>query len=144
MTRYAVAGALLALGLGGALLADEKALKELEGTYRAVALIREGKDAPAEFTRGVTLRIAADEMTFTVKEKSFPAKIAVDPGKKPATIDIAPTDGPEKGRTFPGIYKVEKGELVLAFTEKGDRPTEFTGEGDVLLVRLRRDPKAGK
>ena len=59
--------------------------------------------------------------------------------KSPATIDIAPLDGPEKGKTFPGIYKFENGELWLVFAEKGDRPADFKGEGEgVMVVKLLR------
>lgn len=141
MKRFAVAGVLMALTAGGAALADEKVLKELEGTYKVVAMTKDGKDAPDEFRDTVTVKIAGDEMTFTIKDKAYPAKVKVDPKKKPAEIDISPTDGPEKGKTFPGIYKTEKGELVMAFVEKGDRPTEFKGDGVVLLVRLKREAK---
>ena len=144
MKRFAVAGVLSAVSLVAFVRADDKTLKELEGTYKAVAMTKDGKDAPDEFVGAVTVKIAADELTFTIKEKSFPAKIKVDPTKKPATIDIAPSDGPEKGKTFLGIYKVEKGELVLAFAEKGERPAEFKGDGDAVLVRLKREPKKDK
>lgn len=129
------------LGLGGIALADDKPLAELEGSYTATSLTRDGKAEPDTVVSTVSLKIAADEMTFTVKGKMFPSKIKVDPKAKPATIDIAPTDGPEKGRTFPGIYQVEKGGLVLAFTESGDRPADFKGADGVLVVRLKRDAK---
>ena len=104
----------------------------------------DGQDNPIATT--FAAKFFDDEVSFTVvlqedgKEKTnmHPAKIKVDATRTPATIDIAPLDGPEKGRTFPGIYKFEKGELVLVFAEKGDRPTDFSGEGEVLFVRLRR------
>lgn len=139
MKRFAVVGVVLAVGL--VLRADDRPRPELDGMYRALSMTREGKAEPDGLVSTVSVKIAADELTFTVKDKTFPAKIKVDPKAKPATIDISPTDGPEKGRTFPGIYKVEDGRLMLAFTERGDRPTEFKGEGGVLLVRLERSTK---
>jgi uncharacterized protein (TIGR03067 family) len=141
MTRFAAVGLVLVLAASGALTADEKGPAGLDGTYQAVAMTREGKDEPADRVAEVRLTITGSELTFSVKKKSFPAKITVNPKAKPAAIDIAPTDGPEKGKTFLGIYKVEDDELLLAFTEKGDRPTEFKGEGDVLFVRLKRGEK---
>ncbi|MDB5311357.1 MAG: hypothetical protein JWO38_5559 [Gemmataceae bacterium] len=141
MKRFAVVGVALALAFSGGLSADDKVPAGLEGTYKAVALTRDGKDEPADLVAGVKMKITGGEMIFSVKDKSFPAKFKVDSKAKPATIDIAPSDGPEKGKTFPGIYKVEDDELLIAFTEKGDRPTEFKGENGVLLFRLKRDEK---
>ena len=125
----------------GVSLAAEAPLAELEGSYKAVALSRDGKDESAELVASVAVKIAAEDLTFTVKDKTFPAKIKVDAKARPATIDIAPSDGPEKGRTFLGIYKIEKGELAIAFTERGDRPTAFKAEDGVLLVKLKKDEK---
>jgi uncharacterized protein (TIGR03067 family) len=144
MYRFAVAAVLMGLSVGGVILADEKAFKELEGTYRPLAIVKDGKEASEEFRDSVTVKFASDELTFTIKDKSYPAKIKVNPAKKPAHIDITPSDGPEKGRTFPGIYKVEKSELLLAFVEKGERPTEFKGEGNAVLFRLTREKKEKK
>lgn len=139
MSRVALAGVVFALGLAGPLAADDATLKTLAGSYTAVALNKDGKDAPAAVVAEMKAKIEKDEITFTVKDKEFPAKLKVDPTKTPHHLDFAPTEGPEKGRTFPGIYKLEKGELVLAFTEKADRPADFTGAKDVLVVRLKKD-----
>jgi uncharacterized protein (TIGR03067 family) len=140
MKHITLVGVVLAFGL--TLRAADMPPPALDGTYKAVTLTREGKDEPAAVVDTVTLKIAGDEFTFSAKGKTFPAKIKVDPKAKPAAIDISPSDGPEKGHTFPGIYKVENGELWLAFTERGDRPTEFKGTGGTLLVRLKREAKA--
>ena len=140
MKRFAVAGLVLMLGISG-LLADDSDLKGLEGSYKAVALVFAGKDAPADTLSNTTVKITGDELAIVIKDRTKTAKIKIDPKAKPAHIDISPTDGPEKGKTFPGIYKIEKGELTIAFTEKGDRPTGFKAEGDVGLLRLKRDEK---
>ena len=140
---------LVILAASASLQGDEKALKELEGTYKAIVLKKDGQEMPADIVSGFSVRFKDDEVNFTVrkmedgKEKvtMHPAKIKVDAKKMPATIDISPLDGPEKGRTFLGIYKFENGELWLVFAEKGDRPTEFTSEGEVLFARLKRDEK---
>ena len=141
MTRFA-AGVVLALGFAGLGRGDDAAPKGLDGAYKALALVRDGKDAPAEVVAATTMKVAGDELTITVKDKIFPAKIKLDAAKKPAHVDVSPSDGPDKGRTFPGIYKIEKGELVLSFAETGDRPTEFKGEDAQTLLRFKRDDKA--
>jgi uncharacterized protein (TIGR03067 family) len=141
MKRTIPAAVVFAFALSGLPAADAPPLKQIEGSYRAVSVSRDGKDAPADLVDAMKAKIAADELTITVKDKSHTAKIKVDPKAKPAAIDIAPSDGPDKGHTFPGIYKVEDGRLVIAFTERGDRPTEFKGGDGVLLIKLKREEK---
>ena len=124
---------------------DDSPLKPLEGTYSATAVSKGGKDVPEEFRKELGCMIAGDQLTFTVKGKEMPAKVAkIDAKAKPATIDLAPTDGPEKGKTFLGIYSYQDGELTLAFTEKGDRPTDFTGAHDATVVKLKKVAKKDK
>ncbi|MBX9624593.1 MAG: TIGR03067 domain-containing protein [Gemmataceae bacterium] len=144
MARILAAGAVFAVLAGGAVLADDKALKELDGAYKATALTKGGKVAPDDLVAGTTATFAGGELTVTVNGKAFPSKVKVDPSKKPAHIDISPTDGPEKGKTFPGVYKLDKGELVIAFAERpgADRPKDFTGDADATVLKLKRaDPK---
>lgn len=111
----------------------------LEGSYKAISLTREGKAEPESVVSTVALKVAGDELTFTAKGKTFPAKFKLNPKAKPAAIDISPSEGPEKGQTFLGIYKLDKGELQIAFAERGDRPTDFKGEGKTVLVRLKKE-----
>ena len=138
MTRLTLAGVVFALGVAAPLAADDATLKGLAGTYKAVSVLKDGKEAPPDVVTGFGVKIEKDEITFSVKGKEFPAKLRVDPKKAPPHLDLSPADGPDKGRTFPGIYALEKGELVLAFTERADRPTDFAGGPDVLVVRLKK------
>jgi uncharacterized protein (TIGR03067 family) len=140
MIRFAVASVAVLVGLG-VVLAEDNDLKALQGSYKLESLSIMGKDAPAEIVANTTVKITGDELAIAIKDTTKTAKIKIDPKAKPAHIDISPSDGPEKGKTFPGIYKIEKGELVIAFTEKGDRPTDFKGEGDVGVLRLKRTEK---
>ena len=118
---------------------DDSPLKPLEGMYSATTVSKGGKDAPEEFRKELGCKVAGDQLTFSVKGKEMPAKVArVDAKAKPATNDIVPTDGPEKGKTFLGIYSYQDGELTLAFTEKGDRPTDFTGANNATVVKLKK------
>jgi uncharacterized protein (TIGR03067 family) len=143
MKRFAAAGGLMAVALVGVTLADEKALKELEGTYAVTALEKGGKPAPKEVSDDLKVTIKGDEFVLKIGPDEKKAKIKVDPAKTPATIDITPVDGPEKGKTFPGIYKLDKGELTLVFTEgdKPERPKELKSDGEAMLMKLKKDEK---
>lgn len=141
MKRFAVAGVLMVLGMTGIVLADEKALKELEGTYTVTALEKGGIAGPKELVETLKITFKGEDMTIKIADDEKKAKVKADASKTPNTIDITPSDGPEKGKTFPGIYKLEKGELTLVFTEKGDRPKEFKSEGEVMLIKLKKAEK---
>ena len=130
MKRLAVAVLISSL-VGAATAQDaEKELKKLEGTYKVKALTKDGMDAPKEVMDSVKgVAIKGGKLIIKVMGEDKTAKIKVDPTKKPAHIDITPEDGPEKDKTFPGIYKVEKGELTIV-VRRGRRPAEgLQGQG---------------
>jgi uncharacterized protein (TIGR03067 family) len=143
MKRFAVAGVLLAFGLAGMVVADEKALKELAGKYKAVSVEKAGTPVPKEFAEKIVVTIKDDTMTVDLGGIEKKAKIKVDPTKKPAHIDLTPDDGGEKGKTFPGLYKLDKDELTIVFSEKSDRPKDLTSEGGTLL-KLKREKEEKK
>ena len=141
MKRFAVAGGLMAFAIGGMVLADEKALQELEGTYKVVAAEKGGKAIPDEARDKLSLTFKGESLTISFDGMEKTGKIKADSTKTPKHIDISPSDGPEKGKTFPGIYKLDKGELTLAYSEKGDRPKDFKSEGEVTLLKMKKDEK---
>ena len=141
MKRFAVAGGLMVAMCAGIVLADDKALKDLEGSYKVLVLEKAGKTAPKDLIDSVSISIKGDALTINFKDEKKSAKIKADNSKTPHTLDITPTDGEEKGKTFPGIYKIEKNEVTFVFVEKGDRPKEFKSEGDATLVKMQKDAK---
>jgi uncharacterized protein (TIGR03067 family) len=142
MTRCAAAFALLAVSLAGLARADEKGQKELEGTYKVLSIEKDGKMAEKGVIDTMTVQIKGDEfvVSFSAEDKKV-AKIKVTPDAKLSNIDLTPQDGSEKGKTFPGIYKLEKGELTLVYSEKGDRPKEFKSDNEAVLLRLKKTEK---
>jgi|SRR5262245_32837649 len=142
MKRFAVAFALLVFSCAGIIVADEKALKELEGTYKMTFAEKGGKVAPKEVTDSSVVTIMGDDfvLTFGPDDKNS-AKIKVNPEAKPASIDIMPTDGDLKGKTLLGIYKIDKGEVTMAFAEKGERPKDFKADDEVTLIKLKKVEK---
>ena len=142
MTRSALA-CVLAVGLAGLARGDDKALKALEGTYKVTVAEQSGKAAEKAITDVMTVTIASDQFTVSAgPDDKKAAKITVMPAAKVSTIDLSPADGPEKGKTFAGIYrKVENGELTLVFREGGNRPTEFKSDDGATLLRLKKVEK---
>jgi uncharacterized protein (TIGR03067 family) len=142
MKRVAIAGSLMLVAFAGVVLADEKALKELEGKYAVTHAEKAGKILDKAKLDTLKVAIAGDELTLTVEGKAekqeLKAKLKVNAAVTPHTIDLLPTDGEYKGKTFPGIYKLEKGEVTLAYTEEGDRPKEFKAENKVMLLQMKK------
>ncbi|HEV3383865.1 MAG TPA: TIGR03067 domain-containing protein [Gemmata sp.] len=139
MKRFAVVGLAMLISFAGILSADEKDLKELEGTYSVALLKKGGKEAGKEDTQKTKFRFKGENLSIIIGGDEKSTQIKVDTSKQPHTIDITPSEGPDKGKTYLGIYKIEKGELTLAFVKVGDRPKEFTSENDVTLMKLKKD-----
>jgi uncharacterized protein (TIGR03067 family) len=96
------------------------------------------------------LIIAGDEFTFGFDKngKSLdPERVKVDQTQLPKAIDFTPTGesaGPLKGKTYPGIYKIEGDTLILCLSiEPGSkRPTKFATKDNQWLLDVYRRPKA--
>jgi uncharacterized protein (TIGR03067 family) len=134
MKRSLLATILFGAAFTGLAVADdaEKALKEMEGTYSLKSLTKGGKAAPAEvIAEFKEMMIKGDKITLKLKDKDQIARLKLDPTKKPAHLDLTPTEGPEKDKTMKGIYKYEKGTLTIALARNdGDRPKDFKEESD--------------
>lgn len=138
-----LAAAVLFTGLVGAGAQDPgQELKRLEGTYKVKAITEGGMDAPAEVIAAVKgVVIKGGLLVIKVADEDLPAKIKIDPTRTPAHIDITPESGPEREKTFPGVYKLEKAELIIVITKGGERPRDFKadGEKDMKLVLTRKE-----
>jgi uncharacterized protein (TIGR03067 family) len=144
MKRFVVSCCAMILGFTGIILADEKDLKDLDGTYSIVSMQKGGESAKKDLLQKVKATFKGDSLTLLVddegKKEEKKAKIKTDATKQPHTIDITPAEG--TGVTFLGIYKIEKDDLTIAYTEKqGDRPKDFKSDEGVLLMKLKKDEK---
>jgi uncharacterized protein (TIGR03067 family) len=153
MRRYAMAlgVGLLFVGFGSPLAAgdarDEAVKKDrqkFEGTWRVVSLEVDGNKAGEADARKITVINAADGQWAVEAEGKVVARGAsvIDPTKKPKTVDLAVTEGEDKGKTALGIYEFsgdDTRKVCLAPPGKG-RPAEFAapaGSGHVLAVLKR-------
>jgi uncharacterized protein (TIGR03067 family) len=127
--------------------AAKKFLKELEGSYTPVSMTRGGDPAPDEFKKSVSIVIKGD--TFIVrftkdgKSEDKAATLVVDPGQKPAAIDMTPKDGPDAGKPILGIVKVEKDLVTLCWADQAGtaaRPKDFTSTKDTktFLIEMKK------
>jgi uncharacterized protein (TIGR03067 family) len=129
--------------------ADErdKDQEKLQGTWKFVEAIDDGKAAPQELIAKWAIKIAGDKMTVVIvvpgePEESHSVTFKLDSTKKPKASDAVPQDGPQKGKTLPGIYEIEGDSLKICLPNKetANRPTEFASpkKSDLGLMVLKR------
>src|SRR4029078_12458215 len=97
-----------------------------------------GQKLPEETVKKATLTIEGDKHTAKGGGVTIVGTHKGDPTKKPAQIDASDTEGPFKGKTRLGIYKLEGDQFTFCFALPGkDRPEQFSttsGTGHVLVV----------
>ena len=122
----------------------QKELEKFRGTWKYTSLEQDGKPVPEAQYREARLTIKGGQFTFTLGDSTSHGTFKVDPAKKPKTIDITFTDGPDKGKTILGVYDLQ-GDTYKAClgSKENDRPKELAakaGTGHVLAVLKRVQP----
>ena len=116
----------------------DKELKAADGDYVMVSGEMSGKQEPEQVVKAATLTIEGTKHTAKVGEVTIVGTHKVDRTKTPKEIEATDTEGPYKGKTYLGVYKLEKGELTVFFAPPGkDRPKAIaakTEPGEILQV----------
>jgi len=125
----------------------KKELARFEGTWKWVSLESEKEKLSADALKDPRLKLTGDKFVVTgenAENAVMSGTFKVDPTKKPKTIDVTFSDGPQKGKTFLGIYELEEDIYKVCVDPEGkSRPTEFAikpGSGYVLEL-LKREKK---
>jgi uncharacterized protein (TIGR03067 family) len=108
----------------------KKDLALLQGEWSMISGTADGYPIPKEMLPNSKRVCKGDELTATVGgQLVMKAKIAIDPSKKPKTIDYEVLDGPTKGKKHLGIYEVDGDTMKSCFGAPGaERPTDFSSK----------------
>ncbi len=118
------------LGGGG----PTKAASALDGKWQAVEAELAGKKFPPQVAQSIQLTMDGDTYLVTTGEGEDRGTTRVTPDAKPSAIDITGTIGPNKGKTFLAIYKLDGEKLVICYDLTGKaRPKEFKTEPKSML-----------
>ena len=99
---------------------------------------------PDELLKTIKLTIKGNEYTADVGGKVDKGTLKIDASKKPKTMDIVGTDGPNQGKTFPAIYELSKDTVKICYDLSGkERPKDFKAEegSKLFLVVYQREKK---
>jgi uncharacterized protein (TIGR03067 family) len=115
---------------------------KLQGSWTIVTLEMDGAEMPAGAPGGSKIVVKGDKFNTISMGATYDGTIALDPTKRPKSLDLKFTAGPEKGNTSRGIYELDgdNWKICLTVTSK-TRPSAFaTAPGTGLaLETLRRD-----
>jgi len=112
-------------------------LDRLQGAWRAVRIEKGGSPVPDEVA--ATVRYIFDDDRVILMEgdqKTGEGVITLEPAADPRAFDFTATEGPQKGTTVLGIYRLEGDSLTMCLGN--ERPPQFTGAGEATLVELTR------
>src|SRR5262249_23849090 len=101
-------------------------LKALQGTWDLVYFERDGKEV--KLRNGTKAIITGHKSVIKVGDKVIAAgTFKLDPSKKPKAVDMTYTEGPDKGKTFKGIYQLDGDKVKFCRPGSPDekRPKEF-------------------
>jgi uncharacterized protein (TIGR03067 family) len=126
----AIFGLLMASVLSAPLIAraaDDKDIEALQGRWKLTSFVSDGKDITKE-KGAVEVVIKGKEYSWSVDGKvTDKGTITLDSSKNPKGIEYTGTFGEYRGRTFIGIYTLDKDTYKTCDVPKGkDRPTDFT------------------
>jgi uncharacterized protein (TIGR03067 family) len=115
---------------------ENSPLRELEGVWKVVKLEGASERESDEEIKGMRWTFKGSTLLLSMPvddpDNKLKCTIKVDARKNPRHIDISPLEGPSAGKTIQGIYKLEKGRLILCMRDEKDaglgRPKEFVGD----------------
>jgi uncharacterized protein (TIGR03067 family) len=124
---------------------DKDDLKKFEGDWKITSWRQYGRDLEAEALDTAKWTVKGDKYTFEMGGNQEEGKLKIDAAKKPMVCDLEITEGNDKGKGQPGIYKIDGDTLTVCFAAPGakDRPKDFTSTEDdmQILVVMKRKKK---
>ena len=145
MRRFALLAVTLGLVAAAPVPEKKDELKKFEGAWVFTGWEVGGQSLPEEVLRDTKWSVKGNKYTFEMRGVTEEGTLKLDPGKKPAAVDLTITSGPDKGKEQLGIYRIDRDAIVLCLAPAGakERPTEFaaTEANGHMLLTIKRAKK---
>ena len=118
----------------------------LEGTWRLTSVEINAQPLSMEKLQEVRLVVQGPKYSLVLANTRVEMMHVLHADKQPKAMDLTIAEGPEKGKVFPAIYKLEDETLTVCRNIKPDmdRPVEFSTKPDtglMLVVWTRQKPE---
>jgi uncharacterized protein (TIGR03067 family) len=117
---------------------------DVQGIWKPVQAELGGARLPDALIAAWRLELRDGKYTLTGAESPDSGTYTFEESKKPKTMDVTGTDGPNKGKTFPCIYELDDDILRICYDLSGkERPKEFktAKQTKLYLVTYKRAPR---
>jgi uncharacterized protein (TIGR03067 family) len=117
---------------------------DVQGVWKPTQAELGGSPLPEPVLAPLRLELSKGKYALKGAESPDSGTYAFDDSKKPKTMDVTGTDGPNKGKTFPAIYELEGDTLRICYDLTGkERPKEFktARQTKLYLVTYKRDKR---
>jgi uncharacterized protein (TIGR03067 family) len=114
--------------------------KSLDGTWQCTSIVAHTGPFQDDVVKKVSIKIVGARATLIVADKTVMIRIRTNFAKKVAEIDLTVEDGALKGKTYPGLFVLEKNELKVRVADSGfERPIALQfGKDYTMLVVFKR------
>ena len=117
--------------------------KALAGTWKVEKAVISGQDM-TEGLRSAVLVIEEGKYSLQIAGMTDRGTLSLDLTRTPKVMTIKGTDGPNKDRSYPAIYEMDKDTLKVCYNLDGkDPPTAFESKAGttVLMATYKREKK---
>jgi len=119
---------------------SKKELAKLQGIWKGTSLEIHGQTQSGELAESYRFAVVDDTAAFA----SLVGTLKLNPSRN--EVDLLLTDGPRKGTTQKGLYRIKDDELRITFGLNGERPKtlETDAETPLPVYVFQRDPTCSK
>jgi uncharacterized protein (TIGR03067 family) len=110
----------------------------LQGAWAIISVEVEGNPLAMDKLSDARLFVKGERYSFRLDGMELELTFRMDAAETPKAIDLTLTDGPNKGKVFRGIYKLEQDRYTICRTTEPEknRPTAFGTRPDSGLMMV--------